>query len=261
MKMYDMAHATPSPLDIAVFGVGSYVAFAVFVIGVIWRIYSWARATGLTGLYSVAIPGYMFSTSANLGEVLKRIFILYTLNYSDKAVLIGSFLFHWGIWIALLGHLSMIFPPERFGMPKEVHEAIAHYVGGAAGVIALLGLIILLIRRLTRNDVRRISYLDDWFALTILLIITALGVVNTLVVEPEYMETVSPWLQGFFMLKPDLAAIAAAEPTVKAHVFFALIFIAYVPFGKLIHPFSFLLMPTLWNKATKLYGYVFARLR
>ena len=251
--------ATPSPIDVAVFGVGAYIAFILFVIGVIWRLYSWARSVGLTGLYSVVVPRYKFDFSANLGEVLKRIFALYTLNLSDKAVLVGSFLFHWGIWIALLGHLSMIIPPERFGMPKELREAIALYVGGSAGIIALIGLIILLIRRLARSDVRRISYLDDWFALIILIIITVLGLVNTLVVRPEYMETVAPWLQGFFMGRPDLAAIAAAEPTVKAHIFFALIFIAYVPFGKLIHPFSFLLMPTLWNRATKLYGYELVR--
>jgi nitrate reductase gamma subunit len=55
--------------------------------------------------------------------------------------------------------------------------------------------------------------------------------------------------------------VAQWDAATKIHVFLALLFIAYVPFGKLIHPFSFLVMPTLWKQPTKLYGYLLALLR
>lgn len=73
----------------------------------------------------------------------------------------------------------MIVPLESFGMPEEVYKAIALYVGGTA----FIGLL-LLVRRLIRSDVRRPSFLDDWFALAILLAIAGLGNVQTLVLHP-----------------------------------------------------------------------------
>ena len=113
---------------------------------------------------------------------------------SDRLLLVGSFLFHWGIWIALLGHLSMIVPPEQFGISKDLHKAVALYVGGAAGVASLTGLVLLLIRRAARSDVRRLSFLDDWFALVLLLALIAVGNYQTLVLHLLYMETVAPWV-------------------------------------------------------------------
>ena len=246
-----------SPVDWFLFGVLPYISLATLVVGVLYRTWRWVSASGATGLYSVSIPAYRWGFSARGGEVLKRIFLLYTLTTSDRLVLVGSFLFHWGIWVALLGHLSMLIPPENFGMPKEVHKAVALYVGGAAGVLAMIGLVILLVRRLARADVRRLSFLDDWFALLLLLALVALGNYQTLVVHPNYMETVSPWLQSIFTgeVAKGVSLMAEADPATKAHAFLAMLFMMYVPLGKMIHPFSFIAMPTLWSKPTELYGY------
>ena len=252
-----------SPLDLFVFGVAPYISLALFIAGVLYKFAGWLRAPDLTGLYSVQVLGYKWGFGDRLGEVLKRIFVLYNLGMSDRLLQVGSFLFHWGIWIALLGHLSMIVPPENFGMPKEVHKAIALYVGGAAGIAAFIGLVLLLVRRLVRPDVRRLSFLDDWFALVLLLAIVGLGNVQTLVLHPNYMETVSPWLQNVLLGNPvaGVEKMAEADVVTKVHAALAMLFIAYVPFGKMIHPFSFLAMPTLWSAPTRLYGYILAKLR
>jgi nitrate reductase gamma subunit len=63
------------------------------------------------------------------------------------------------------------------------------------------------------------------------------------------------------MGSPRLDLAAQWDAATKIHVILALLFIAYVPFGKLIHPFSFLVMPTLWKQPTKLYGYLLTLLR
>ncbi|RFA93805.1 respiratory nitrate reductase subunit gamma [Pyrobaculum aerophilum] len=249
------------PVTIILYGVFPYISLLLFAGGVLYRLGSWLSASGLTGLYSVAVKGYTWSFGSRLGEVLKRVFLLYTLTMSDKMLLVGSFLFHWGIWIALLGHASMIIPPEQFGMPKEAHKAIALYAGGTAGVMSLIGLVILLIRRIVRSDVRRLSFLDDWFALILLLLLVAVGNYQTLVLRPDYMETVAPWVQSVLAGSPRLELVEHWDFATKLHVFLALLFIAYVPFGKLIHPFSFLAMPTLWKSPTKLYGYILAKIR
>ena len=249
------------PATVFLFGVFPYIALLMFVGGLLYRLWGWLSAGNITGLYSVAVKAYSWDFGSRLGEVLRRIFLLYTLSMSDKLVLVGSAMFHWGIWIALLGHLSLIVPPEQFGMPKEVHKAIALYVGGAAGVAALIGLMLLFIRRLVRPDVRRLSFLDDWFALVLLLALTAVGNYQALVLHPPYMETVAPWVQSVLIGSPRLDLAAQWDPATKLHVFLALLFIAYVPLGKLMHPFSFLTMPTLWKQPTKLYGYLLAKLK
>ena len=246
---------------LVLYGVFPYVALLVLVAGVVYRLWSWLSAANLTGLYSVAVKGYSWGFGARLGEVLKRVFLLYTLTMSDRLLLVGSALFHWGIWVALLGHLSMIVPPQQLGISKEMHKAIALYVGGSAGVAALVGLILLLVRRLVRPDVRRLSFLDDWFALILLIALVALGNIQALVIHPPYMETVAPWVQSVLMGSPRLDLVAQWDLATKLHVLLALIFIAYVPLGKLIHPFSFLAMPTLWKSPTKLYGYLLAKLK
>jgi nitrate reductase gamma subunit len=139
-------------------------------------------------------------------------------------------------------------------MSKELHKAIATYVGGAAGVVSLIGLILLLIRRIARSDVRRLSFLDEWFALVLLLALVAVGNYQTLVLHPHYMETVEPWVQSVLAGSPRLEYVAQWDPVTKLHVFLALVFIGYMPLGKLIHPFSFLAMLTLWKSPTMLYG-------
>ncbi|MDT7869571.1 MAG: respiratory nitrate reductase subunit gamma [Thermoproteus sp.] len=249
------------PITVFLYGVFPYVALSMFVGGVLYRFWGWLSAGGLTGLYSVSVRAYSWGFGERLGEVLRRIFLLYTLTMSDRLLLVGSFLFHWGIWIALLGHLSMIVPPEQFGISEGLHRAIALYVGGTAGVVSLAGLALLLIRRAARPDVRRLSFLDDWFALVLLFALMALGNYQTLVLHPQYMATVAPWVQSVLMGSPRLDLVAQWDVATKVHVFLALLFIAYVPFGKLIHPFSFLAMPTLWKRPTKLYGYLLALLR
>ncbi len=205
--------------------------------------------------------GYSWGFGEVLGEVLKRILPLYTLTTSDRLLLVGSFLFHRGIWIALLGHLSLIVPPDQFGMPKELHRAIALCVSGSAGVLSLAGLALLLIRRAARPDVRRLSFLDDWFALVLLFALTAVGNYQALVLHPPYMETVAPWVQSVLMGSPRLDLAAQWDAAAKIHVSLALLFIAYVPFSKLIHPFSCLAMPTLWKQPIKLYGCMLDLLR
>ncbi len=245
-------------LTVFIYGALPYISLLLLVGGVIYRFAGWLSAGGLTGLYSVAVKGYTWGFGSRLGEVLKRIFLLYTLTMSDRLLLVGSFLFHWGIWIALLGHASMIIPPEHFGMSKELHKAIATYVGGAAGVVSLIGLILLLIRRIARSDVRRLSFLDEWFALVLLLALVAVGNYQTLVLHPHYMEIV---VQSVLAGSPRLEYVAQWDPVTKLHVFLALVFIGYVPLGKLIHPFSFLAMPTLWKSPTMLYGYILAKIR
>ncbi|MBP1449271.1 MAG: respiratory nitrate reductase subunit gamma [Thermoproteus sp.] len=247
-------------LELMLFGVLPLAALSIFVAGTIYRVIGWVLPRGNTSLASVAVRSYSWGVGSRAAEILKRITTFYTLLYSDKLLFIGAFLFHWGIFTALiLGHTALFFTEkqlEAFGITPQLHEELALYVGGAAGLAASSGWIILAVRRVARRDVRALSFLDDWFALALVGAIVLLGTYITLAVHPNYMETVSPWLR--YLLSGDLASaverLAAAEPSVKAHVLLASLLIAYVPFGKMMHPFAVFFEPTLTQAPYKVDG-------
>jgi nitrate reductase gamma subunit len=249
------------PVTVFLYGVFPYIALVLFVGGVLYRLWGWLSAGGLTGLYSVAVKAYSWGFGERFGEVLKRVFLLYTLTMSDRLLLVGSFLFHWGIWIALLGHLSMIVPPEQFGMPKDLHKAHSplrrrsrrrRLAGGPhpasdqthsaarREAAELLGRLVRARPPICARCPRELPDSRPPSALR--------G--DRGAVGPERIDG-----------SPRLDLAAQWDAATKIHVFLALLFIAYVPLGKLIHQFSFLAMPTLWTQPTKLYGYLLARLK
>jgi nitrate reductase gamma subunit len=260
-----------------IFALLPYPVVIVFLIGIIYRCLSWVNAKGLTGLYNVNLGLYehgFFSTSA---DVLKRVFLFYTLPGKDKdnALFAGSFMFHWGIWIVLFGHLGIILPEnvlsEYFGITPAVHHALALYLGGAGGLMSLAGLLILIYRRIAGSSaelviinsykikipVDRFSFIDDFFADFLLLAIIVLGLSQTLGISPfypSYIQSVSLWMYSLLTFHPQISYIIS-EPILQVHAILAMILVAYFPWGKLIHPFSYLFMPTISRPSLKVeYG-------
>jgi nitrate reductase gamma subunit len=260
-----------------IFALLPYAVVVVFIAGIIYRCLNWFNAKGLTGLCNVNLGLYehdFFSTSA---DVLKRVFLFYTLPGKDKdnALFAGSFMFHWGIWIVLFGHLGIILPENMlskyFGITPAVHHTLALYLGGAGGLMALAGLLILIYRRFAGSSaelrivnsynikipVNRFSYIDDFFADFLLLAIIMLGLLQTLGISPfypSYIQSVSLWMYSLLTFHPQISYIIS-EPILQAHAVLAMILVAYFPWGKLIHPFSYLFMPTISRPSLKVeYG-------
>ena len=253
-------------LYMVIYGYIPYLVVLIFIAGILYRFISWVISSSLTGLYSVAIMPNRDDYIKVTREVLKRIFTFYTLNTNDRLLFIGSFLFHWGIWVVLIGHLGVILPESvlsSFGITPSLHRLIAYVAGGIAGTMALTGLVILTIRRIIGYEVRvysfnvrintpKISYLDDYFALSILLLLVLFGLMQTLWLHPDFEATVVPWIASLASFKPSVSYIATAPLITQVHVFLAMLFIAYFPWGKMMHPFSFLVMPTITRPAIKI---------
>ena len=258
---------------LVVFGYVPYIVVAVFIVGVVFRLVRWLMPKSLTGLYNVNATVNNDSYAKITVEILKRIFLFYTLPGTDTTLFIGSVLFHWGIWIALVGHLGLLIPPaqlEAMGISPAMHVLLARVVGGLGGVMALIGMLILISRRLVNRRVRvgnfvvnlpmrDFSYLDDYFADAILLAIIVLGLVQTLwleYVEPGFFEySVAPWIWSLasFNVGRAISYIMAAPPITLAHVVLAMIFIAYFPWGKMMHPFSLIyISPTVARPSIKI---------
>ena len=200
-----------------------YVALVIFLIGTVYRY----RNRG-------------FSVSSISSEFLER-----------KKLFWGSQPFHWGILILFFGHLTaFLFPRAVIAWNGEpVRLIILEVSAFAFGLSALLGLILLISRRMGSNRVLRVTNRMDMILYTILLVqlITGLAVAYFDRWGSNWFAGVlTPYLQSLFVFNPETAAVAALPWTIQVHIVFAFLLIAVFPFTRMMH---FLVAPVdyLWR--------------
>ncbi|MGM8216482.1 respiratory nitrate reductase subunit gamma [Bacillaceae bacterium W0354] len=168
--------------------------------------------------------------------------------FEKKWLRIGSPLFHWGIVFAFIGHvMGMVVPIELYhaiGVSDHLYHFGAIYGGGLAGLMVVIGLIILLIRKITIDPVRIRATFSDFFTVFALLIVAGTGtymtlIFNTTVIEYEYRETIGPWFRSLLIFQPKFELMKDVPFIFKFHVISAFALFASIPFTKLIHIFSF----------------------
>ncbi|WML44417.1 respiratory nitrate reductase subunit gamma [Neobacillus sp. PS3-40] len=167
--------------------------------------------------------------------------------FEKKWLRIGSPLFHYGIVFAFIGHIMGIVVPksvyEFFGITDEMYHTGAILGGGIAGLMVVVGLIILLIRKITVDPVRIHAKFPDFFTVIALIIVAGLGaymtiIYNTTVVEYEYRTTIGPWFRSLFIFQPKYQLMAGIPLVFKIHVICAFGLFASIPFTRLIHFYS-----------------------
>lgn len=161
----------------------------------------------------------------------------------DKASLrYGILLFHWGIIVTFLGHLSGLLTPQplldRIGISAEMHEFVALSVGMVVGSLAFIGLVLLLSRRLTRPRIWGISSANDFVVVVLLLFVVALGTFNAFFMRYDVLYSIAPWIQGVVILRPDPELMRPVPWTYKVHILAALTLLGFSPFTRLVHIWS-----------------------
>ncbi|OEG00059.1 respiratory nitrate reductase subunit gamma [Vulcanibacillus modesticaldus] len=159
----------------------------------------------------------------------------------------GSILFHIGILMVFGGHVVGLLVPksvvEGLGISEEMYHASAIYGGGLAGIITLIGIIILLFRRISDSRVIATSSFNDTLIAVLLLVEIGMGVYNTLgfnlfVGGFDYRETIAPWIRGLFILKPNPLLMKDVPLFFKLHTIFAFAIFGLWPFTRLVHVWS-----------------------
>ncbi len=231
-------------VQIGVFLVAPYLAVALLVIGALYRLVQWLRPRRITGLRSVAIVPYTFGYGRVLWDLIKRVFGFYTLPKmeKDRVLIYGGMIFHYGIWVVLISHFGLVVP---LPLTASQHDFVGLYIGGTAGVLAFVGMLILIVRRLSLERMRQLSNFEDYFTPGLLLLIMFFGLMQTLVIRPDYLNTVSPWLTSIIEFHPNLAPIASVGIFTILHVLVACLFIAYIPWGKMVHWVGYLFNPSV----------------
>jgi nitrate reductase gamma subunit len=105
----------------------------------------------------------------------------------------------------------------------------------------LAGLTFLFLRRVVVPQLRYISLLTDYFALTLLLAVAATGVLMR-TVFPADLEQVKTLALGWVSFSPVVPQGVSAW--FQAHLFLVCVLLAWFPFSKLMHAGGVLLSPT-----------------
>ncbi|MGG5253212.1 respiratory nitrate reductase subunit gamma [Neobacillus sp. SM06] len=159
----------------------------------------------------------------------------------------GSMLFHIGILLVFLGHVAGLLIPKAFlenaGITETVYHVGAVYGGGFAGLLTLVGIIILLSRRHTNARIRLTSDVSDMVTIWLIFLIIIVGLYNTLIrnqVYPtfDYRETISPWVRGLLTFTPNPEQMKEVPFGFQLHLLLSFLLIGIWPFTRLVHVWS-----------------------
>jgi nitrate reductase gamma subunit len=159
----------------------------------------------------------------------------------------GSNLFHVGILVIFLGHFVGLLTPiwvfEAFGISHGAKQMLAIVVGGVAGIACLVGITLLVHRRLFDSRIRKTSSFGDIAILLLLYAQLILGLLTITVslnhLDGHEMVRFMTWAQGVLTLQPNLAAMVAdAHPLFKLHLALGMTIFLLFPFTRLVHVWS-----------------------
>lgn len=171
----------------------------------------------------------------------------------------GSVPWHIGILVVLVGHVIGFAIPRQVlwwnGVPARLY--VLEITGLLFGLLALVGIVSLSIRRLTTPRIRAVTSIMDILVLLVLLVQVLLGVYTALFYRwgsSWYATSAVPYLRSLFLLAPDLKTIAPLPLAVRLHIVNAFVFLGILPFSRLVHmlviPIHYLWRPyqvVIWN--------------
>lgn len=209
-----------NPIDIFLWGVLPYLVAFTLVAGTIWR-------------YKYDQFGWTTRSSQ---------------LYESKLLRIASPMFHYGLFVVLMGHLMGLLIPKAWTdlvVSQETYHEVALWAGTAAGVATLVGIALLIYRRRTTGPVFLATTRNDKLMYVVLVAAIVLGMVATLTgsqtpsgEEHNYRETVSIWFRSLLIFQPDVEAMAASTWQFKVHILVGFALIALIPFSRLVHAFT-----------------------
>ena len=208
-------------MTLFLFGIVPYICLAIFVVGHFWR-YRYDK----------------FGWTTRSSQL-----------YEDRLLRWGAPMFHFGMLWVVLGHfLGLVIPKSWTSfIPQNVYHTIAVVGGMIAGVLASVGVIILIYRRRTTGPVFSATTPMDKVRYLVLGIVILFGMINTLSSSGaiavgdghyDYRDGVSVWFRSIFWFQPQPELMAQAPWSFQLHALAAFVLFALWPFTRLVHVFS-----------------------
>ena len=200
------------------FGIYPYIAITVFILGSLLRYdrdqYTW---------------------KASSSQLL-----------SKKDMRLGSNLFHIGIIALFFGHLMGLLTPHwayHFMMSAGTKQIVAMTAGGIFGLTCLVGMILLIRRRMLDARIKATSEATDLPILLILFVQLVLGLL-TIPFSAQHMDgssmlALASWAQHLVTFQGDAASFVIGEAFIfKIHLVLGLTIFLVFPFTRLVHVWS-----------------------
>jgi len=203
-------------LDTVLFGVYPYVAFFLCVV-----------------ISCVRFDMNQYSWKADSSQLL-----------SGKGMRVASNLFHIGVLFVLGGHFVGLLIPEsiyHYVISTPDKQMLAMVSGGFFGILCLIGLVMLVHRRMTNDRVRANSKTSDIVVLWLLLGQLILGLISIVIsaghMDGSVMVLLANWAQAIVTFSPTVAVenIATVHWVYKAHIFLGTSLFLIFPFTRLVH--------------------------
>ncbi|WP_347349231.1 respiratory nitrate reductase subunit gamma [Nigerium sp.] len=200
------------------YGIFPYICFALFVVGLLWR-YRYDK----------------FGWTTRSSQL-----------YESRLLRIGSPLFHFGLLIALVGHVMGLIIPNTWtlamGISQEMYHLFAVSGGIVSGAMIVVGFTILVYRRRTVSTVFNATTINDKVMYLVLGLTIVFGMWNTISTtidhHYDYREGVSIWYRSLFALNPQPELMGQAPIQFQLHAIVASLLFAIWPFTRLVHVFS-----------------------
>lgn len=205
------------------FGYYPYICLSVFAIGSVLR-----------------YDREQYSWKADSSQLLRK-----------RGMRTGNNLFHLGIILLFFGHLVGLLAPHdlyRHFISAGTKQLLAMVAGGVFGTVCLVGMTILIVRRLFDPRIRMTSRPADVMILLVLYIQLILGLA-TLPFSAQHMDGTSMvalanWAQHIVTFRGGAAAFVVQEALVfKLHLVLGTTIFLLFPFTRLVHAFSGITVP------------------
>lgn len=201
---------------------------------------------------------YVAAIVCIVGSVYRSIYRPFTISSMSSQLLErrklywGSISLHYGILIILSGHLLALLLPRGLMLWNAVpiRLYLLELTGLALGLWTLIGLCVLVHRRLTTRRLWPVTTRMDWVVLILLLVSVITGVwIATVYRFGSYWFTsvFTPYLLSLLTLQPRPELVAPLPWPIQLHVLNFFILLLIFPFSRLVHivtyPAGYLLRP------------------
>ncbi|MBT1538977.1 respiratory nitrate reductase subunit gamma [Ralstonia solanacearum] len=160
---------------------------------------------------------------------------------------VGNLLFHVGILGLFFGHLVGLLTPvavwDALGVAHSLKQQVAMGAGGLMGSLCLIGLLLLIVRRVSNPRIRAVTRKGDVVLLAWLLATLLLGL-STIAVSAGHLDghvmvQLMTWAQHLMTFRGDAPSfIAGVSPIFKLHLFMGMTLFLIFPFTRLVHIWS-----------------------
>lgn len=207
----------------------------------------------------VALP-YIAFTFLVVGTFIR--FFYFERNWTTKSsqfletkqMHVANPLFHLGLLFVIGGHVVGVLVPKAWTAMMGINDHMYHegalYMGSVAGVIFIIGFLLLMRRRFTVAALKvNTSTMDRWLYLFMALAIFS-GMTGTLLNASgffDYRASIGPWFRSLLILMPDPNLMEGVPGIFKFHMLSWMIVAIIFPFTRLVHclsvPFNYMTRP------------------